>query len=242
MSIKTAVIGGDMQIPYHDPVATKLFVGFIKRTQPDEVFLNGDIYDFYSCSRFSKDPSRMDNLQEELDIGKEILQSIIDAAPKATIHFIKGNHEERLRKYLWNNAHAFAKLRSLSLPKLLGLWELGIKFHKEGCWFGDLYITHGSVIRKHAGYTARAEFEKNGCSGLSNHSHRDGKYTVRNRGGHFVWFENYCLCDLKPEYVEGIANWTQGFSYVTRIGNRPMVEQIAIIGGKYIYGGQIYGA
>ena len=141
---------------------------------------------------------------------------------------------------MWNQAQALSSLRSLQLPSLMKFRELGVKYHKSDYKVGDLYITHGSIVRKHAGYTARAEFEKNGCTGISAHTHRDGKYTVRNRGGHFAWWENFCLCDLNPEYVDGIANWSQGWSLVTMVGRRPYVEQIACIGHKYIYGGRMY--
>jgi len=241
MKITTAVIANDLHIPFEDPVAVNLFLGFTKRQKPDKIILLGDICDFYQISRFDKDPSRETDLQSDLDRTSAFLTNCQQIAPKAEIHYIQGNHESRIKKYLWSQAKALASLRSLSLTKLLDFDSIGIKYHEKGYQLGDLYCTHGSIIRKHAGYTARGEFEKNGCSGISGHSHRDSKYTVRNRGGHFVWYENYCLCDLNPEYVEGIANWTQGWSYVTIVNKRPYVEQIACIGGTYIYGGKLYG-
>jgi len=170
----------------------------------------------------------------------DFLQSIRKAAPLADIHYIQGNHERRLTKWLWSKGKDIASLDCLSIQKLLRLKEMGITYHTKGYKIGKLYMTHGSVIRKHAGYTARAEFEKNGCSGMSGHTHRDGKYTVRNRSGHFVWYENYCLCGLDPEYVEGIANWTQGISCVHLFKDSVRVEQIPFINGKYIYGGKMY--
>ena len=48
------------------------------------------------------------------------------------------------------------------------------------------------------------------------------------------------VVSLTPEYIEGIPDWTQGFSYITLIGKRPHVEPIAIISGSYIFGGKQY--
>ena len=237
--ITTSIHLNDTHIPYHDPVSVGLTLDFIKDKKPDKLILQGDICDFYSCSRFNKDPARIDSLQDDLDQTLNFLDSCRQAAPDAEIHYIQGNHERRLQRYMWNQAQALSSLRALKLPVLLKFKELKINYHLKFYKIGDLHCTHGTVIRRHAGYTAKAEFDNNGCSGMSGHTHRDGKYTVRNRTGHFVWFENYCLCDLNPEYIEGIANWTQGFSVVTTVGKRPYVEQIPIIGHKYIYNGKI---
>ncbi len=234
-----AVIANDLHIPFQDEVAIELFFQFVKKKSPHQIILLGDICDFYSVSRFDKNPTRIANLQADLDKTLAFLERCRENYT-GEIHYIQGNHERRLRKYLWKEAKALSSLRSLELSKLLNFDNIGIMYHEHGYQLGDLFCTHGSLIRKHAGYTARAEFEKNGCTGISAHTHRDGKYTVRNRNGHFAWWENYCLCDLNPEYIEGVANWTQGFSCATLVGNRPYVEQIPILKGAYIYGGRIH--
>lgn len=235
------VIINDTHIPFEDKTACLAVIEFVakRRNKIDTVIFNGDMCDFYQISRFNKDPERKCQLQYNLDETSVFLNKFRQLLPKAQLHYIEGNHEERLRKYLWSRAEELASLRSLKLTYLLNLDSLNIAYHKEGVQLGDLYIYHGSIIRKHAGYTARAEFEKSGCTGISGHSHRDGKYTIRTRAGQFAWWENYCLCDLQPEYIVGVANWSHGFSYITIINNRPYVEQIAIIDGKYIYNGKV---
>jgi len=74
---------------------------------------------------------------------------------------------------------------------------------------------HGDLVRKFASYTAKGEFDKEGMSGASGHSHRLGQHYVRKRGGFYTWLESGCLCDLNPEYIEGTADWQQGLSLVT---------------------------
>lgn len=242
MKTQTTVAINDLHGDFYDPIAFGLVIDFIKREKPDNVVLVGDIVDFYKVSRFDKNPNRIDSLQNELDfVHDKLLKPIRQAVPEAKIHYVEGNHELRLRKYLWRKAAELASLRVLNIKDLLGLKELDITYHEKFHKIGDLYFFHGDVIRKHSGYTARAMYEKHGITLLHGHSHRDGKYTVRTRKGQFAVWENYCLCVLNPEYVD-FPNWSQGFAYITHIGNRPFCEQIPIISGSYIFGSQIYSA
>ena len=238
-NIMTEVIVNDAHVPFHDKVVFRLFINFIKKLQPKTLYIAGDWADCYSISRFDKDPSRVlaFSLINEANEVYNTLVDIRNAVPNTRIIYIDGNHEKRLIKYLWKHPELTG---FTCIEKLFNLKEVGIQHEESGVWSGKFYITHGSVVRKHAGYTAKAEQEKNGCSGISGHTHRDGKYTIRNRSGHFVWFENYCLCDLDAEYIDGIANWTHGWSILHTIKNRQYVEQIPVINHRYIYNGKEY--
>jgi len=44
--------------------------------EPDTIFINGDLVDFYAISRFNKDPERELKLQEELDEAVNVLRQI----------------------------------------------------------------------------------------------------------------------------------------------------------------------
>jgi len=80
--------------------------------------------------------------------------------------------------------------------------------------FHGVQIKHGNVVRKRSGYTATAELEKSGVSGVSAHTHRLGHIYKTNFGGMFGWVEAGCLCSLKPEYLEGEkADWQHGLAY-----------------------------
>jgi len=239
METEKTIVANDFHGQFRDKKTCKLWFSFIKREKPDRVVINGDLVDFYSISRFDKDPARKEDLQDELNDNYNFLwelRQIFDGI----IIVIEGNHEARLRKYLRSNAPAIATLDALKIEALLGLKELDISYIEDGIWLGDLFVYHGSLIRSKAGYTAHAELLKNGCSGISGHSHRDGKAPVRNRKGQLCWWENGCMCDLNPEYVKGVANWTQGWSVVTTVGKRPDVEFVAVLGHKYTYRGKIY--
>jgi len=237
---KKNLIINDLHIPFQDKVAVELVLDFTAKKKPHRVIIDGDGIDFYELSRFDKNPNRKTNLQWEIDEMRGFLIRLRNILPKAEIVYIEGNHEARLRKYLWRKGAEIASLRCLDFKELLGLKSLNINYYEEGYWLGKLYIYHGTLIRKDSGATAKAEFMKNGCSGISGHCHRDGKFGVRNQGGLFGWWENGCLCDLNPEYIEGIANWVQGFTMVTQVKGKEFVWPIAIINGTCAFGGHIY--
>lgn len=231
----------DLHCPYQDKHCVELVLKFIHEQNPQGVVILGDLADFYQLSRFGRDPSRRDELADDLDEAAEILGSLRGIAPKARMVFLKGNHEDRLQKYLWTQSPELASLKQLQLSELLRLQQHRIEYYpdKDEFQLGDLHFMHGDIIRTHAGYTAKAMYDKHGVTLIHAHSHRDGKYTVRHRNGNFAVWENYCLCRLDPEY-DTFPNWSQGFSVITMAGNRPYVEQIAIINRKFVYGGEIH--
>ena len=255
--IESAVVINDGHRPYHDDEIDDHICSHIELTRPDYIVNLGDLADFYAISSFNKNPSRISpvNFAKELVCIRQYLGRLRLIAPQARIIFIKGNHEDRLERYLWKNApvldfgkipelkdiEEYEDLPKLTIPDLFGFKKYDIEYHEDGFQLGKLYCTHGSIVRKHSGYTAKAEYDKNGCVGISGHTHRDGKYTLRNRSGQWVWWENFCTCDLDPEYANGqVMNWTQGFSHVTLVNGSPRVEQIPIVDGFYVFGGVVY--
>jgi predicted phosphodiesterase len=238
--MKKTILAQDFHFPFQDIWLIALFLAFVNRERPDQIILPGDILDCYTISRFDKDPNRKLKLQGEINECFNFLVDLREAAGEdCEIVYLEGNHEQRLRKYLWSKAPELADLECLTIEGLLELDTLDVKY-QESIDIGKFHIYHGSLVRQEAGYTAKAEFVKNGCSGMTGHTHRDAKYTRRNRGGHHVWYENFCMCDLDAEYIDGIANWTQGWSVMTTVGSRQYVEQIPVINHRYIWKGEEY--
>ena len=132
--------------------------------------------------------------------------------PNAKPLFLLGNHEDRLRKYLWRHPELWG-LEALKLPSLLGFSELGIENPDGGeiLLFDRLLIKHGERVRQHSAYSARAELEKEfyAVSILSGHTHRGGVHYATTRNGIVEAHECFCLCRLDPEYVFN-PNWQQG--------------------------------
>ena len=255
--VETGVIINDPHIPFEDKAVVSIAISHIKMVKPNYVLILGDLGDFYTISKFSKDPKRATPKEfvRELFLVRQFLSSIRTASPKSKIIFVPGNHDVRLRAYLWTVAPMlnfddidefsdipeYQDIPKTNIQTYYGLDKYGVEYCPNGYWMGKMFCYHGSIVRKHSGYTAKAEYDKNGCVGISGHTHRDGKYTLRNRSGQWVWWENFCLCDLSPEYMKGdVANWTQGFSHVTIVNGSPRVEQIPIVDGFYVFGGKVY--
>jgi len=232
----------DIHAPFHDEKALKILYNFMDWFKPEVVFIMGDLLDCYAISRFTKDPEGALHFQEEIDSAISILKDIRSHAKKAEMYYIRGNHEARVQKFLWNNAKELSKLHVLEVASLLNLKRLNIEYVEKGMMmYKGVMIKHGSVVRKYAGYTAKAEFEKNGCSGVSAHTHRAAIYMHTNAGGDYKWMECGCLCSLDQEYMEGdTANWQQGFGigYFHRKTKRYQLELVNIIDGKAMYSGK----
>lgn len=224
------VVLSDIHFPYQDDKAIKAVYKFLEQHPVDTIILNGDILDFYDVSSFDKDPARINSLQEEINLAQKFFKKLRDLSPNGRIIFVKGNHEQRIERYLKKHPELYS-LDALKLPNLLGLDKFNIEYKDEGFKLGSLKIIHGTIVRKYAGYTARAEMEKNDCSGVSGHTHRLCCYYYRTPERYLAWYESGCLCDLNPEYVE-CPSWTQGFLYGYIEKDSFAVTPIPIVDGK----------
>lgn len=231
----------DLHVPYQDEKALYVFSKFFRWYNPDEVYIIGDLIDFYSLSRFDKNPSRLHRLQEEIDMARSIL-NMWRSFYKGKMWLLKGNHEHRLIKYIWGQAKQLSTLRSLELNKLLDLDKLDIRYIREGkIRRNNILVKHGNTIRKWSAYTAKAEQVLTGMSGISGHSHRLSQYYKTDERGTSKWVEVGCLCDLEPEYMEGkTANWQQGFGvgYENKKNSNIFnIEPVPIIDYHIVYQG-----
>ena len=208
-----AVVLSDIHIPYQDTAALSVALAFMKNYKPDNIVLNGDIIDFYPVSSFSKDPLRIDTLQDEVDDVISFLRQLKEDHPKAGIDYVKGNHEDRLERFLTNKAPALSSLNCLSIDELLDLGTYGISFYDESVYLGELEVTHGYLVRKNPGASAKAVHEKTAKSILIGHVHRLNKSYMRNKYGQHLLIENGCLSSLEPDYTR-FPNWQHGFTTV----------------------------
>lgn len=207
-----SIIINDLHIPFHDKPVTNLVLDFIRQERPDQVLLNGDVVDCYTVSSFNKNPLTQAGLKREIREAGEIMEYLSCINSKL---WIGGNHEDRLRRYIWGKAPELAELDELSFAQLFHLDRYGFKWLEYGDihQIGKLSVTHGNLARKHSGETARAHFDTFGRSVLVGHTHRLGAYYKTRLGKPYVAFENGCLCGLNPEYVKH-PDWQHGFAIV----------------------------
>jgi len=203
----------DEHFPFQDERARSVALQIVSDFKPDIRITGSDGMDFYSLSKFDKNPRRIKvDLQAEIDAWVMGQYEWIDATPGAEVYWIPGNHEDRLRRWLWSHPQ-FYGLDALKWENLLSFGQLGIKEATDGAvdLFGKLVIKHGSVVRKNAAYTAMAELNNEffQISTLTGHTHRGGVTYATTRRGVVQGVECFSLCDQKPEYVKH-PNWQQG--------------------------------
>jgi predicted phosphodiesterase len=162
------IVISDIHFPNQDDKAIKCVFNFIKNHPVDTVIMNGDIVDFFDVSSFDKDPQRMFSLQTELDMTENFFKKLRKLLPEAEMYFVKGNHEDRMERYLQKHSELFT-LNALKIPTLLQLEKFNIHYKPKGFKFGSLKIIHGDLVRKFSSYTARGELEKHDSSGISGH-------------------------------------------------------------------------
>jgi hypothetical protein len=255
-ALSTAVILSDSHAGFEDRKAHSIATQIVKHLKPTYLIHLGDLLDCYSISRFSKDPLRLDTLQAEINVARNILADLSAASPKSTKLLLAGNHEDRLKKVihgLSNEARELARLddfqSALEWRSLLRLSVSGWRFvptEKQplsGIVPG-LVLKHGSVVRRYSGYSAKGEFDSLHTSGISGHTHRLGVFHQTDFNGCHTWIENGCLCRLDAEYIQGIANWQQGFTVLTWSPKDKAVplqiEQVHIQDGKSWFRTHLY--
>lgn len=232
----------DMHIPFQDDETIRNVFDCIVDCQPRNIVLLGDILDCYSISRFLKDPSRYRNLQDEINIFYKMMRELKREIPKTDIHYVLGNHENRLSKLVKENDGLYG-LKALDPAQIFRLDDLGIYYHKTKVIIDDFIYYHGDVVRKDASYSAKAEYEQhNGNNGISGHTHRAGSYykTYAQRVG--FWLENGCLCKMEPDYINDPdkANWQHCINIIDTYDGLNQGTQIIINDHKFMYNGKIY--
>lgn len=244
--MKVQGIFNDLHAPELDPAATRVALAILRDAQPDRIDMVGDLANWDTMStKFKTVPrkARWGTLLGELAPLKRFLGNLREAFPRATMVFHEGNHEARLHRWIVGNAPQLSGV--LTVPDLLGLEKLHIEHrpygHLERC--GNLRLTHGSLVRKGSGVTARAMLQQYGVPVLFGHTHRGAAiYQTTGRTTIGAW-ENFCLCRMEQSYTVGPQDWQHGFSVVHNDYHRRFeVVQVPIIGGRALHGGQEYAA
>ena len=101
----TGIVGilSDIHVPFHSEVALQAAVGHLKTVGIDALVLNGDTCDFYTISRWIKDPKKRD-FRGEINAATQLLAWLRQEFPGVPIVFKAGNHEERWKHWLWQHA------------------------------------------------------------------------------------------------------------------------------------------
>lgn len=208
----------DIHIPYHSELALAKAVEHGKTLEPDTVLLNGDFCDFYTISRWIKNPKHR-NFKAERQAVVEFLQWLRHEFLDVEIVAKKGNHEERWDHWLWNHAPEISDEPEMLLEHWLKFDDLAIEMvdKQRPVMAGKLPVLHGHELPK--GLTnpvnmARGAFLRMVDTVLVGHGHRSSSHTESTwTHKEITCWSQGCLCDLTPEYAR-INKWNWGFAFI----------------------------
>jgi len=213
---KKVGIISDVHYPFHDLEALTIAIQYFLDEEIDCLYLNGDLFDFYSISRHEKDPDLRD-FGREVQMCRDFLQKLRDLFPTQLICFKIGNHEDRYAKSLMVNAEEFAKIEDLMFEKFFRIEKLGMQLIEswQGTEMGDLLVLHGHELYGGGGVNpANATMNKTLCNTLIGHVHRTSVMHKKNGFKEFVsTYSTGCLTMLSPKYMP-FSMHNHGFALV----------------------------
>jgi hypothetical protein len=216
----------DLHIPDQNKEAVKSILNFIPDFKPTNIHLLGDVLDFQRASDFlildNNCPTLGQEIKETRAFLRELMEKVDGLEKKPEIAWYCGNHEKRLEKFLAKGGHVLDDIEEesgeqlISIPNIFNLKGLGIKWipdYELGKIGEVAVVQHGRKVSSKSGYTASAQMDKYGISGVSGHTHRFAIITRTFRGDVKWWIEGGSLCNLEPSshYVDK-PNWANAFA------------------------------
>ena len=226
-----AGVGRDSLEAMHDEAACAVVPVVAAKMQPDVVVLLGDHLDLAEWStRFARPTDLLATSQFALQTVHDWIASIRASAPNARIVYIEGNHEDRIRRGLVEQASPAQALRAvndtedaLSVARLLALSSLGVEYvgpYGSDVWIEGVRFVHGEKVRPKGGATAAAVLADATTSTWFGHVHRLelAQRTIHDHNGPRVITAASpgCLCRVDGG-VPGVTqrpDWQQGLGFV----------------------------
>lgn len=202
-----AVIVPDIQVGYfrgpdaelvaiHDERAIEIMLSIVKDAQPEIIVMVGDNADFAELGKYVTTPAYQQTTQATIDRLTVLGFQLRSVAPDARIVWLAGNHEERLPKFLLQNASAAFGLRKgdipeswpvMSIPYLCRLDETNIEYMPgypaSHVWITNkLKVIHGDKVAS-GGSTAHKFLATEKVSVIYGHIHRR-EWAERTRDDH----------------------------------------------------------
>lgn len=226
----------DAHIPYHNDEAIGVALDYGFTRNPTHILINGDWMDFYQISDFERDPKKR-SVADEIETGTQALRYLRKLAGDRPIIYKIGNHDDRLRRYIWRKAPELAGLPTITIQAMMEFDKHRIKMvaSQQTTRVGKLPIFHGHEFRFHFSpvNAARGLWNKTSCSALCSHHHQVSSHPKKNAEGKLLttWTTG-CLCDLTPEWLPH-NDWGHGFAIIDVDEHGAYdVQNLRIIEGK----------
>lgn len=238
VSCNNILLISDLHIPYHNISAITIALDYGKKEKVNTIFINGDLLDCHSISKFESDPKKR-SIKQEFDATKEFLVQLRKAFPKASIYWLKGNHCIRWEKFLYAKVREIWDDDYFFLEERLQLNSVKVKILDDKILVkaGKLSITHGHHIFKGA-FTpvnpSRGAFLRAKQSLIVGHLHRPSHHPETDLDGKIIsCWSTGCLCELRADYSPLVGNTMHGFAHIQIAKNGDYtVKNYSIINGK----------
>lgn len=157
----------DTHAPYHDERAVSLVEQVVEEWQPEILVVGGDWADNLAVSGHAKSRAGLGNLKDELLAAATRLETLSRGIKER--HFVMGNHETRLERYVAQRAPELDGLLNIADMLCLQKWT-SITPYNETFKLGKLNITHDlGESGQNAHRSAAAAYMG---SAIINHTHR----------------------------------------------------------------------
>ena len=260
-------------IPTHDPDAIAAANMVAAAVKPDRIVNLGDLLDFPEFSlKFASTPEFVETAQPAIDEAYRDLS--IQRSIAEEVDVLEGNHDDRLAQSVLANAKAALRLRQaattpddwpvLSVPNLLRLDELGVRYH-DGYPAGSTKVATGTdeltplYAIHERGLDVVKTAKQSRQSFVQGHIHRVSTHTetfeVDGRPIIVGVYSPGCLCRIdgavpstkgaktSRRHVTRWESWQQGVAIVTEFENGEWVyEQVPIHRGRALWGTRAFDA
>lgn len=235
-----------------DGQAAATFLRDLEALQPKEIVMLGDHID---CGGFLAQHHTLGfvasagyTFEDDVAAANQFLDQVQKAAPRAAIHYLEGNHEVRISRWiitaaLRNQQDSAYLLKMFSPESVLHLAKRKIPYYSwatkyHGCRvpgtirLGKCYFTHGSRHGKTAAQSMLAQF---GAPVVFGHIHKMLSTCNRTvaQGEIGAWSPG-CLTSLQPLWRNtDCTDWTHGYGVqVVRPDGDFLHINVPIIDGK----------
>lgn len=154
---------------------------------------------------------------------------------------LEGNHEDRLRRYVWGNAREIAQMVYI-VPEMLGFKELNklravsFKWHPIGnyksCRIGDTILHHGHFFNEHVAVNNLKRYPEKLITG---HTHR---LQLAYYGDKWSCTLGHGSLEASTAHIPAPSGWCQAFGVLTEVRGECSLEVIPVNNGRCVLRGE----
>lgn len=249
--ITRTLVFGDVHLPFHDKDNLDLVLNVAEDLSVDRIICNGDFIDFYAINSHNpKHPVVKTTLQDEMIAGREFFEDLRKRFPKTEIIFNKGNHENRLDRFIIKNAKQFFDILTIENFIDFNRLEIEVFPYNNRYQIEDTacFVQHSPPSYSSPMACLKKKFDE---THIYSCTHRVGHGCVTGSSGKVYdcfflgWFGS---TNLTPEHSEvfsfpkGHENWQTSFAIVTVIDKTEHhINSYNIRNKKVVCDGHLYG-